>query len=340
MTSSGGAERVVSWPGWIDLQVNGFAGVDFNKPDVTDEALELARLELRRVGATRFLPTVITGPVAGMSACLARMAQARDANPAFRAAVPGFHVEGPFISALDGARGAHPRESVIPPSLDVFDRLQDAAGGAIRLLTLAPEHEGSLAFIEELVSRGVTVSIGHSLASSARLAEAVQAGASMSTHLGNGLPGTLARHPNPLWDQLADERLVAGAIFDGHHLPASVMRVIVRCKAPANLVLVSDAVALAGLPAGVYEGQVGGKVELHDSGRLTMFGSDYLAGSASTLLDGVNTALTVTGFELEDVLPWVTSVPERLLGLPASGEVLELAVTPDGVNVIGVKRRR
>lgn len=339
MTSPGSAERVVSSPGWIDVQVNGFAGVDFNKPDVTDEALEHARLELRRVGVTRFLPTVITASVERMAACLARIAEARDASPALRAAVPGFHVEGPFISPLDGARGAHPVESVMPPSLDVFDRLQDAAGGAIKLLTLAPEHDGSLAFIEELVSRGVTVSIGHSLASSARLAEAVEAGASMSTHLGNGLPATLPRHPNPLWDQLADDRLVAGTIFDGHHLPASVMRVIVCCKAPNNLVLVSDAVALAGLPAGVYEGQVGGKVELHASGRLTMFGSEYLAGSASTLLDGVNTALAVTGFELEDVLPWVTSVPARLLGLPASDEVLELALTPEGVSVIAVKTR-
>src|SRR5699024_7218193 len=161
------------------------------------------------------------------------------------------------------------------------------------LVTLAPELGGSEAFIRELVGRGVRVAIGHSLADGGQLAAAAAAGATLSTHLGNGLPAELPRHQHPLWDQLADDRLTASAIFAGHHLPDNLLRVLHRVKAPERLILTSDAVALAGLPPGVYEGQVGGKVELHPNGRLTMHGSEYLAGSASSLLDGVNTALRV-----------------------------------------------
>jgi N-acetylglucosamine-6-phosphate deacetylase len=320
-------------PGWLDIQVNGFAGIDFNTGRTTPAEFEQARLALRAVGVTRFLPTVITADAEHLLQCLARIDEACRASRELELAMPGIHLEGPFISPLDGARGAHPLECVIPPDLQLFERLQAAAGGRIRLVTLAPEIEGSIGFIRELVSRGVRVAIGHSLADSAQLAAAADAGASLSTHLGNGLPGQLARHPNPLWDQLADDRLAASVIFDGHHLPDSVMRVLQRAKAPGRLILTSDAVALAGLKPGVYEGQVGGKVELHESGRLTMFGSEYLAGSASSLLDGVNTALRVTGLPLQQVLEFVTRAPERLLGLPPAAEQLLLRIEADGVAV-------
>lgn len=331
------AESFVS-SGWLDIQVNGFAGIDFNSGRTTPAEFEQARLALRQAGVTRFLPTVITASPNHLLACLARIDEACRSSAELERAMPGIHLEGPFISPLDGARGAHPLDCVIPPDLELFEQLQDAAGGRIRLLTLAPEQPGSTAFISKLVARGVRVAIGHSLASPEQLAAAAAAGASLSTHLGNGLPGQLARHTNPLWEQLADDRLTASAIFDGHHLPDSVMRVITRCKAPDRLVLTSDAVALAGMPPGVYDGQVGGKVELHPSGRLTMFESEYLAGSASSLLDGVNTALRVTGLPLPEILPWVTSVPEQLLGLPPCSEELLLRVAGGRVELEGIRQ--
>lgn len=330
-------ELVLS-PGWLDIQVNGFAGVDFNSGRTTPAEYEQAREALRALGVTRFLPTVITAAPDHLAECLARIDEARCASPELARAMPGVHLEGPFISPEDGARGAHPLEHVRPPDPALFEELQAASGGRIVLVTLAPEQPGSVPFIRNLTARGVRVAIGHSLADGEQLAAAAQAGASLSTHLGNGLPALLPRHQNPLWDQLADDRLAASAIFDGHHLPESVMRVMHRAKAPDRLVLTSDAVALAGMPPGVYEGQVGGRVELHESGRLTMYGSEYLAGSASSLLDGVNTALRVLGLGLPEVLRFVTEVPQRLLGLPEAEESLLLRRTGGGVEVEAVGR--
>ncbi len=329
---------MITVPGWLDIQVNGYAGVDFNSGTATPHDFEHARQSQRLLGVTRFLPTVITGSLAGMQLCLERITAARQSSHELAAAMPAVHLEGPFISPQDGARGAHPADCVRPPDMSFFDTLQEAADGLIRLVTLAPEQPGSLDFISRVTAAGVRVSIGHSLADGVRIREAVAAGATLSTHLGNGLPGILPRHHNPLWEQLAEPGLTASAIFDGHHLPGAVMKVIHRMKGPDNLILTSDAVALAGMPAGVYEGQVGGKVQLHDSGRLTMYGSDYLAGSASSLLDGVNTALRLTGLPVEEVVRWVTTVPEWLLGLPPSADRVMLELQDGVASVVGVGR--
>src|SRR5690625_5094086 len=310
--------------GRLDIQVNGFAGVDFNSADTTSKAFEQARLALRAAGVTRFLPTVITAAPAHLASCLTRIDEACRSGQVLSEAMPAIHLEGPFISPEDGARGAHPREHVRAPDLALFDELQSAAGGRIRLVTLAPEQPGSAAFIEELTGRGIQVAIGHSLADASEINRAVAAGARLSTHLGNGLPASLPRHDNPLWHQLAEDQLHASVIFDGHHLPQSVTWVLQRMKVPDRLILTSDAVALAGLPPGVYEGQVGGKVELHDNGRLTMYGSEYLAVSASSLLDGVNTSVNTLGLPVAEVVRYVTEVPEQLLGLPPAEEMLLL----------------
>lgn len=323
-------------PGWLDIQVNGYAGTDFNTGDASPEDFERARSAQRQLGVTRFLPTVITGTPEGMTACIRRIVEARNSSLELAAAMPAIHLEGPFISPEDGARGAHPLDCVRAPDIALIEDLQAEAGGLVRLITLAPEHEGSLEFIERVTGNGTRIAIGHSLADTVRISEAVAAGATLSTHLGNGLPSTLRRHPNPLFDQLAEPGLTASAIFDGHHLPDSVMTVIHRVKAPDALVLTSDAVALAGMPPGVYEGQVGGRVELHSSGRLTMYGSEYLAGSASSLLDGVNHAMRITGLGAEEVTRYVTAIPERLLGLPASDARVTLDVSGGPARVAGV----
>lgn len=316
-------DKVLS-PGWLDIQINGFMGVDFNIPVSTEDFLRAVDA-LAAVGVTRFLPTVITNTPEHMTACLEAIARATHEHPRIAQAVAGIHLEGPFLSAQDGARGAHPLEAICPPDLALFERLQEASGQSICLLTLSPGYDNAPAFIQEVTKQGVRVAIGHTSATPEQIQQAVQAGASLSTHLGNGIQATLPRHPNILWEQLAQDGLFASAIFDGFHLPVSTLKVFHRVKGVQKLMMVSDAVALAGMPAGIYEGQIGGKVELHSSGKLTMYGSEYLAGSASSLLVGVNTAISQLGCALPDVMRMVSITPQHYLELPERADYVVMA---------------
>jgi N-acetylglucosamine-6-phosphate deacetylase len=233
--------------------------------------------------------------------------------------MPCFHLEGPYLSSEDGPRGAHPREHARDPDWDEFRRWQDAAGGRIRMVTLAPEREGAIPFIEKLTASGVVVAIGHTAADGAQIRAAVDAGARLSTRLGNGSHDRIKRHPNYIWEQLAEDRLAASLIFDGHHLPPAVMKAMLRAKGLERALLVSDAVATAGLLPGVYETAVGGKVELLPSGRLTLYGTPYLAGSASSLPDGIANAVRHAGVTLPEAVRLATANPARLLGLDGPG---------------------
>jgi N-acetylglucosamine-6-phosphate deacetylase len=300
-------------PGWVDVQVNGFAGHDINAPDSRpDTVVQLVR-RLWVEGVTTFCPTVVTASAEHITHCLRNIARACEAEPDARTAIIGIHLEGPYLSPAEGTRGVHPARHIHPPDWDEFSRWQAAADGLIRLVTLAPEQPGSIAFIRRLIQSGVTVAIGHSEANSSDIAAAVDAGAGLSTHLGNGIAATLRRHPNPIWDQLADDRLSASVIFDGFHLPASVMRVFVRAKGVERLILISDAVALARMAPGVYETPVGGKVALHANGLLSQYGSEYLAGSASSMKDGVENALRLAGCAPAEAARMAGVNPLRLL---------------------------
>ncbi|KGM33979.1 N-acetylglucosamine-6-phosphate deacetylase, partial [Inquilinus limosus] len=253
--------------GLVDLQVNGFAGHDLNGGGLVPETVARLSAALRRDGVTTFLPTLITAPEASITAALAAIAEARAADPLIAHMIPAVHVEGPHISPEDGPRGAHPRDQVRPPDLAEFDRWQAACGGLVGLVTLSPHHDGAPDYIRGLTARGVLVAIGHTDASPAQIAAAVEAGAALSTHLGNGIAATLPRHPNPIWSQLAEDRLTASFIADGHHLPADVLKAMLRAKGLERAVLVSDAAALGGLAPGLYDQPVGGRVELTADGR-------------------------------------------------------------------------
>ena len=212
---------------------------------------------------TRFLPTLITGPAERFLACARLLAACPDP------AVAGLHMEGPYLAPE--AAGAHPDAHLAPPSFEDFSRRQEAAGGRILLVTLAPEVPGALPLIERLVAAGVRVAIGHSAAGPGAIRDAVHAGATLSTHLGNACPLLLPRHPNLLWEQLAADELAAGLIVDGHHLPPSVVKVMVRAKSLARTVLVTDAIAAAGpapraLPAGRGPGRAVGRRAGHHRG--------------------------------------------------------------------------
>jgi N-acetylglucosamine-6-phosphate deacetylase len=327
-------------PSFCDLQVNGGLGVGFNDPDLTAAGVRAVADECRRRGCGRFLPTVITDHPDAIERSLRTLAAAVAGDPALAAMVPGFHLEGPFISPADGYRGAHPARHVCDPSWDLFARWQDAAGGRIRLVTLAPERPGALALIERLTAAGVVVALGHTAADAVTISTAVSAGARLSTHLGNGLPATLPRHANPLWPQLADDRLRATVIADGHHLPADVLTCIARVKTSDRLVLVSDASPLAGLPAGNYE-LWGRDVEVTAAGRVALAGTPYLAGSGGFIDGCVAGAVRHGGLTVAEAVLAASVRPRELLGLPvpalAAGEPAELVLfdlAPDGTPAV------
>jgi N-acetylglucosamine-6-phosphate deacetylase len=246
MAGTGARRRTLELPGLVDLQVNGFAGVDFGDPALTPEGVLRAVEAIGATGVTRFLPTLITSSLETFTAC------ARTIAGTSHPAIAGIHMEGPYISPEDGYRGAHSRAFVRGADLDDFHRRQDAADGRIRLVTLAPETPGALPLVERLVAGGVRVAIGHTAASGPQVADAVSAGATLSTHLGNGCPSLIPRHPNVIWEQLAEDRLLASFIVDGHHLPPATVKAMIRAKTPSRSLLVTDAIAAAGMPPGRY----------------------------------------------------------------------------------------
>ncbi len=314
----------LSFPGFCDLQVNGFAGVDFNDPLATPDGLRRALAALRATGVTRLLPTLITSTFENFSACAQKLV--RLGEPA----IAGLHMEGPYIAAADGPRGAHSRAHVHAASVADFQRRQDAAGGRIVLVTLAPEVEGALQLIEHLVAQRVLVAIGHTAATPAQIRDAVQAGATLATHLGNGCAAVLPRHPNCIWEQLAADELTASFIVDGHHLPAATVKAMLRAKTPARSILVTDAIAAAGCPPGRY--RLGGaEVELSAAGRVAAPGASNLAGSALTLPVAVANTVRFTGLPLEEVLPLATTQPAALLGLCIAGRITADWDAPSGV---------
>ncbi len=297
-------------PGFIDLQVNGFAGVDYNAPEASHEEIGKSIRVMFSTGVTRFFPTVITGPPDRMRAALANLAGAREASPE-GAAIEALHVEGPHISPEDGPRGAHPAQWVRPPDPDEFHRWQDAAQGLVRLVTLAPEWPGAPAYIEQLQREGVATSIGHTRASRQQIQDAVSAGAVLSTHLGNGADATLPRHPNYIWEQLAEDRLAASFIVDGLHLPESFLRVALRAKGVERSVLVTDAVMPAMCPPGSYRlGEV--EVELKEDQRVVLRGGTRLAGSSLRMDHAIANVMRIAGISLTEAVTMATGNPARI----------------------------
>ncbi len=304
-------------PGFLDLQLNGYRGHDFNVGTWAGEAeasTELAPIfaSAAKAGTPLACPTVTTNSPERMLGALRRLSAALDAEPDLAAAVPAVHVEGPFLSPEDGPRGAHPAEHLALPDWDFFQRLQEAAGGRIRLFTLAPELPGALPLVERLAESGVTVALGHTAADPGTVHDAVSAGARMSTHLGNGAHAMLRRHPNYIWEQAACDALCASLILDGHHLPPSVARVLVRAKRPERVAIVSDAVSLGGMPPGVY---AEGRHEVLPDGKIVLAGTPYLAGAGHLLDTGVANAVRFTDLSLAEAVDAVTAVPARLLSL-------------------------
>ena len=315
-------------PALVDLQVNGFAGIDYNAADVSVEQILASFTAMEATGVGLCLPTIITSTTPHFEACARRLLATR--HPI----IAGLHMEGPYISRLDGYRGAHPLACVQDASIDDFRRRQDAAEGRIRLLTLAPESPGALPLIEYAAGSGVRVAIAHSNASTAQIADAVAAGATLSTHLGNGCPAILPRHPNVIWDQLATDDLVASLIADGHHMPPATLRVMVRAKTPARCLLVTDAVMAAGAPPGRYRlGDL--DVESSPDGRVAAPGSATLAGSSLTMCAAVGHACRWATQDVGVAWAMASTQPAAFIGTVPRGQAT-IAWSDDFARVLRV----
>jgi len=307
-------------PGFIDLQVNGFGGENFTDPHLTLEAVERISTALQPFGVARYLPTIITQTLSIQTHAVTIIARAIEQSDSVRRRVAGIHLEGPYISPVDGPRGAHPLHACRPPDWDEFQRLQESARGHIRLITLSPEYPQAPAFIRRAADSGVLVSIGHTNARSDQIEAAVDAGARMSTHLGNGSHIHLHRHRNYVWDQLADDRLTASLIADGYHLPPALLKSLVRGKRPERVVLVSDITGLAGLVGsepGVYDTAGLGRVEVLADGRPVVAGQqELLAGAIQPLHVGIANVMRIAELSLAAAIEMATLRPAQLLGIP------------------------
>lgn len=307
-----GADDPFIAPAFWDIQTNGRWGHSFSSPDLTvEQVVSIVRAQ-RALGAARICPTLITAPVESTIHGLRTVARACDDNPDVDRMVAGIHLEGPFLSHLPGYRGAHPADCMRDPDWNLFEAFQDASGGRVNLMTLAPERAGSIDFIGKAAQAGVAISLGHTAADPPTLRAAAAAGATLSTHLGNGIAAELPRHPNPIWAQAADDRLTASLIADGHHLDRDTLRVLARAKGLSRIILVSDAGWLAGLPPGTY-----GEWAVDPSGKIVVAGTPYLAGSTQGLMTGLRNLDAIEPSFPRPLLETVTGNPARLLGKPA-----------------------
>lgn len=312
-------------PGLIDIQVNGYNSVSFSLESAQDTAKENSDLTVEDIkevteglwkeGVTTYFPTLTTNSKELLTKNFRTLATAAS-DSSNLGSIAGFHLEGPYISQMDGYRGAHPLEHVRKPDMEEFKELFKASGENIKLVTLAPETEGAMEFITECRKMGIVVSLGHHNGSSVQISNAINNGAVLSTHLGNGCPRIIDRHNNHLWPQLADSRLKICVIADGFHLTPEMLQVFYKVKGVENTILTSDMTSYAGMPTGIYKTKNGETIEKAANGKLSFSATNGgLYGSATTLQDGVAHFMDVTGCSLQEAIQMVTVNPANIHGL-------------------------
>ena len=302
----------------LDLQLNGSKGVDFNADDLSLDAMRQACAAVRRDGGGRMLATIITDRLDRMTARIDRLAELHAEDESVREVMVGIHVEGPFISPLPGFVGAHPREHVLPASVDVAKRLVHAGRGLVRLVTLAPEHDAGHATTQWLAQQSILVSAGHCDPSLAVLNDAIDAGLSCFTHLGNGCPLMLHRHDNVIQRVMAADRLRwVMVIADGVHLPQMVLRTIIRQVGIDRTIAVTDATAAAGMGPGRYV-MAGQEVLVGEEGAARAPDRSHLVGSTATMADIRRVLSSAVGLTAADVDQLTIQNPLRAIGGVAS----------------------
>ncbi len=306
-------------PGLIDIQVNGFLSVSFSLEGVGDSSADGSQLspaDVRKVteglwkeGVTTYFPTLTTNSQDLLKNNFGIIAEAMK-DPSLLGSMAGFHLEGPYISPLEGFRGAHPKEWIRNPDWEEFFELYQASGEKIVIVTLAPEVEGAAAMIKKCREKGIVVSLGHHNGTADKIRDAIDSGAELATHLGNGCNSMINRHHNHLWPQLADDRLVASIIADGFHLPPEIIQVIYKVKGVDKIVITSDVTSYAGMPAGEYTIKSGEKIVKTPEGNLRFMSFEGgLYGSATPLKNGIGHMMKVTGCSLAEAVGMATANP-------------------------------
>ncbi|MBQ9741848.1 MAG: N-acetylglucosamine-6-phosphate deacetylase [Kiritimatiellae bacterium] len=300
---------------WVDLQINGYGGVDFNAAGLTVEQVIAVTERLEQDGTAGYLPTFVTGDPEMVLANMRVLVEARRKSALCEKNILGVHLEGPFISSEPGAVGTHPTEWVRPPSLELFSKYQDASGGIVKLVTVAAEIPGMPEFVKSLSDSGVAVSLGHQMAATPEEVEpCIAAGAKAYTHLGNGIPNLIPRHNNVLFTALADERTTVMFIPDGHHLPDTVLKVFTRAVPMKRLVAVSDAQYPAGMPPGDYD-VCGAKARLEPDGLLWNPARKCLVGATTPMGMMMDLLQERIGLTREECLMIGRDNPLALIGM-------------------------
>ncbi len=316
--TGGNTPKLFVAPGLIDIQINGFVGVDFSGPNLTVEDVRKVTKALWKEGVTSFFPTIITQKFSRIKENLGVLAKAKE-DPEIGMSIAGFHLEGPYISPAKGFRGAHLEKYIKNPDWEEFSEFQKAANNNIKLITLAPELEGAIPFIENCVKSGLVVSLGHHNGSVSDIQNAVKAGARMATHLGNGCANQINRHHNPLWPQLSEDLIKISIIADGYHLTKEEVRSFYKVKGSHNTILVSDALDLAGLPPGEY---IRGERKLLLTREVVKFpGENVLAGAASPISKCVEVMMNYTQCSIAEAIRMACSNPAVIFSLNHLGSI-------------------
>ena len=307
-------------PGFFDNQVNGFAGVSFSfgESDLTNEGIEKATRELWKFGVTSYLPTLTTNSQEVLVKNFALLAKAVG-DETLLGSIPGFHLEGPYINPEDGYRGAHPKQFVRLPDWNEFMEMYKASGENILQVTISPEMEGAQDFIKKCNEKEIIVAVGHHNANKEQLDLAVENGARIATHLGNGCANMINRHYNPFWSQLANDDLMISIICDGFHLLPEEIQVFYKVKGVDKTIITSDVTSYAALPPGQYKTQTGETIELTPEGKLHYPAQQVLYGSASPITNGVGYVMKVTGCSLADAIQMASTNPAKLYSLTDRG---------------------
>jgi N-acetylglucosamine-6-phosphate deacetylase len=300
--------------GLLDLQVNGYAGVDFNSTTLTPDALDHSLHAMLRAGVTRCLPTLITAHEAELAARLHALDRAIRTSRLGPIMVPGIHLEGPFLNPADGYAGCHPAAAMVAADSALLERMLGGIGTPLRLLTLAPERPGALALVEWASQRGIVTAMGHTAADHDTVRHAADRGLSLSTHLGNALPQPQPKFLNPMIAQLAEDRLRASFIADGIHIPPHALGVLLRAKGLERSILVTDATAAADTQPGLYD-FAGMRVEHATDGSVRVPGSPVLAGSALRLDQAVRNVIDWGFASASQAVAMASTQPAMVLGL-------------------------
>ena len=318
LKSNAKAPQMYVAPGLIDIQINGYMGVDFADQDLTLEGIRKATRALWKEGVTTYLPTLITADRKSLKNSFSILSQAL-ADEEIGPSIPGFHLEGPFISPEKGFRGAHLEKYIRKPDWNEFAELQQAAKNKIKLITVAPEIDGAVSFIRNCSRGGVIVSLGHHNGNAEQIEKAVDAGATLSTHLGNGCANMIDRHNNPIWPQLSEDRLSVTIIADGFHLNKQEVRTFYKAKGIDRTILVSDALDLAGLEPGEYTRWE--RTVLLTPDVVKFPAENVLAGAAAPITTGISNIMKFTGCSLGDAIQMASTNPEKILQLNDRGEI-------------------